>query len=226
MSIAATAPPASPPSRLWRARWHSRIGRTLGGLALTLLVFTAAADDDWQRDGVWRGVALEYHTADSGYRAYRGTVHVCTTLPGLQAFVADASRLKAWIPFTEEAYALPGSGHAILYYLRTSAPWPFKSRDMVYRLVQRPADGSRTLLIDLQGVPDAVPEQSDAVRLKAADGRWMLTLEGGVIGVTLVLAIDPRPAPAFLANRRLAATVGGMLANLAAQFPCIDPGRP
>ncbi len=179
-----------------------------------------AAERVWDDDGTVRGVRLEHRPADGGYRTYRGTVRVCTGLSRLRQFVADPSRLQEWIPYTREARALPSTGNVVVYYLRTIAPWPFKDRDMVYRIAPLPPDGSGTLRIGLTGVPGAIPEQRGAVRLAAADGLWTLALEDDAVAVTLRLTIDARPAPAFLANRRLAATVSGMLANLAARFPC------
>lgn len=184
----------------------------------------APADAAWSPAGENRGVALEWAPSDIGQRAYRGAVTVCTDLHGLQTFVADASRLHRWIPNTEEAYALPDEGPHPRYYLRTGAPWPFKSRDMVYRLVAQPADDSGSLRITLAGEPQAIPVRSDAVRMDAARGLWILTPGNGRIHVSLELAVDAGRVPGFFANRRLAATVGGILANLATQFPCRQHG--
>jgi hypothetical protein len=190
--------------------------------AVTLLLMwpTAAAGDDWHPAGENRGVALESRPTADGYRAYRGAVTVCTDLAGLQRFVADASRLDEWIPFTEAARALPNEDGQQLYYLRTSAPWPFKSRDMVYRLTSESAVDDGTIHIRLEGLPDALPEQQGVVRMKSAEGRWALTPGNGHIHVELRLAANARRAPAFFADRRLAATVAGTLANLAEEFPC------
>jgi hypothetical protein len=187
------------------------------GLAAGL---AAATEDNWSPAGKTRGVTLDSRPTPAGYRAYRGSVRVCTDLRGLQRFVADASRLHEWIPYTEEARALPGQRRWERYYLRTSAPWPFKSRDMVYRLVPEPAGEVGTIHIRLEGLPDALPEREDAVRMTSADGRWTLTPRDGHIRVALSLAVNPGPVPTFFANRRMAATVAGTLTNLAEQFPC------
>jgi hypothetical protein len=192
----------------------------LGAAIVVLCASPAAADDTWSPAGETRGVALQSRPTATSFRAYRGAVAACTDLVSLLRFVADASRLREWIPHTAESHALPEQGGHALYYLRTSAPWPFKSRDMVYRLTPEPADEGGTIRIGLEGVPDALPARRDAVRMTAADGTWTFTPGGGRIHVELELAVDPGFAPAFFADRRLAATVAGTLANLAERFPC------
>ncbi|HEX7036300.1 MAG TPA: hypothetical protein VF210_11025, partial [Pseudomonadales bacterium] len=164
------------------------------------------------------GVTLEWRLSDVGGRAYRGLVTVCTSLSELRDFVTDPSRLADWVAFTEAAHAVPAPEGERLYYLRTSAPWPFKSRDMVYRL--RPSEAPDGVRLVVEGVPDAVPERDGAVRMRAAEGEWLLDRTDGRIRVTFRLAVDPGRLPAFLLNRRLAATVAGTLGNLADRFPC------
>ena len=203
-------------------RLTTKTARPLAAVILLLVVLPGMADGDWSPAGKQRGVTLEAKRTSSGHRAYRGAVLVCTDLAELQRFVADASRLEEWIPYTEAAWSVPDPAGERLYYMRTSAPWPFRSRDMVYRLSQEPSDGDGPIHIDLEGVPDALPEKEEAVRMRSADGRWTLTRQDGGIEVALRLTVDPGPAPAFFANRRLAATVAGTLSNLAAQFPCPD----
>lgn len=184
------------------------------------------ADDDleahWHPAGDADGVTLEWRPSEVGQRAYRGGVDVCARLPELRAFVTDPSRLAEWIPFTEAASAVPAPPGERRYYLRTSAPWPFKARDMVYRL--RPSETEHGVRLIVEGVPDAVPEREGAVRMRAAEGAWLLAPEDGRIRVTFQLAVDPGALPGFLVNRRLAATVAGTLANLAARFGCDSAG--
>lgn len=174
----------------------------------------------WTADRTVNAIDLESQPRDSGFRAYRGSIVVCARLDELQAFVADASRFHEWLPYTEEARALDDpEGGGELYYLRNSAPWPLQSRDMIYRLTLEPG-GDEVLRIALDGVPDALPPQAGAVRMKSAEGLWTLRTDHCRLHVTLSLAVDPGRAPSFFVNRRLAATVSGTLANLQKHFPC------
>lgn len=196
-----------------------RLLTCLSGL-VSLLLAPGAGAGGWTSAGETDGIPLEWRTTPAGHRAYRGATTVCTSLHGLQHFVADADRFEEWIPFTEAAHAVPSPDETSLYYLRTSAPWPFKSRDMVYRLTAEPVDAAGTIAIRVRGAPDALPERDDAVRMESADGLWILTPLDGSIGVELSLSVDPGRVPGFFANRRVAATVAGILANLTERFPC------
>jgi hypothetical protein len=200
-------------------------GRAAVRLMLIVLAATAgAAEQGWQDADDRDGIALQWRPATADYRAYRGSIAVCTDLYELQRFVGDAEQLTAWVPYTEAARSLPADPGRQLYYLRTSAPWPFKSRDMVYELIPQEAKGSG-LVLELEGRPEALPEQRGAVRMRSSAGRWTFEPAGAAIRVTLELTADPQ-APAFYANRRLAATVAGALQNLAERFSCTEDPPP
>jgi hypothetical protein len=194
------------------------------GVATALLAPAAgAADDaDWQAAGDKDGVALSWRTTESGLRAYRGGIRVCTSFEALQTFVTDVEQFDDWIPFTESARSLADPGAGELYYLRTGTPWPLQSRDMIYRLGPMVAASDGVLRIAISGEPDALPPQDGAVRMTSAEGEWTLLADTAGIEVTLQMAIDPGGGPAFFANRRLAVTVAGTLANLGERFPCRD----
>lgn len=187
--------------------------------ALLLISVASVGDGPWTDAGEVSGIPIEWRPSHVGQRAYRGAASVCTSLESLRDFVTDPSRFDQWIPFTEEARAVPGRDDQHRYYLRTSAPWPFKSRDMVYALSTRASDDAALRLV-VAGLPDAVPERDDAVRMRAAEGGWVLAPDDGAIAVSFELAVDPGRVPAFFVNRRLAAMVGGTLANLTERFPC------
>lgn len=192
-------------------------------LAALLLTPLGAVASEWTGAGTVRDVALESRPTASGFAEYRGRVSVCTSRQTLARFVTDARHLQSWVPFTETAHALSDDGRGTRYYVRSDAPWPFRSRDMVYRVLpgsDAAAGTGAALHIDLVGEPDAIPERSDAVRMAGASGRWELEVHDGRIDVGLRMTVDPGSVPRFFANRRIAATVGGMLANLRERFPC------
>lgn len=165
-------------------------------------------------------VVLESRPTESGFAEFRARVEVCTGLDGLQRFVADPDRFDEWIPFTEEARALPDDEGGERYYLRTATPWPLRSRDMIYELHRSSDAADGALRIELDGVPDALPPSDDAVRMDGARGMWTLRPGRDRIDVELQLTIDPGSVPRFLANRRTGTTVGTMLQNLHQRFPC------
>ncbi len=181
---------------------------------------SATGEDGWDDDRSVAGVALESRPTASGFDEVRGRVTVCTDVAALQQFVGDPQRFDEWIPFTEEARALAKEGDGERYYLRTATPWPMRSRDLIYRVDPRPAAADGTLRIDLVGEPDALPPQPGSVRMDGASGAWTLQPGAAGVDVALQMTVDPGRVPALFANRRLAATVGQMLANLRDRFRC------
>ena len=191
-------------------------------------VHAAAAEQSrWQPTATVRGIDVEAKPTPSGFHATRGHATVCAGLEDLERYMSDPARFPEWIPYAEEARLLEQSADVqVYYYMRTATPWPMKSRDMIYR-VEREADGP-AVRFSLTGVPDYLPPERGAVRMRAADGIWILEPRDERIQVRLQLQMDPGSVPQRFANQRMVATVGGALANLAETFPCpaAAPGDP
>jgi len=64
------------------------------------------------------------------------------------------------------------------------------------------------------------PESGGELYYLRNSAPWPLRTADGRTHVRLSLAVKPGRAPAYFVNRRLAATVGGTLANLQEPFPC------
>ena len=192
-------------------------------LPTTALVWFAvlAGVGDWAPARKVDGVAVERAHTASGIDAHRASVEVCTDLDGLSEFISDTSRFSEWIPDVKQSRLIEQDDASAVVYLRNSAPWPLKDRDMVYQLTDagHPADGLR---IEMTSLPERVPLEDDAVRVSTAEGEWVLDAHEGMVQVTYALYLDPGPAPKFMANRRLATTLGKTLANLRTVFPCAD----
>jgi len=198
--------------------------RLLVVLGLLMIVPDVAADDEWRPVGTYDGVVVEAAKGAAGFDAHRASVVVCTTLDEISAFIADADNFHKWVAFTQEARLLDSDGERTLYYHRSSAPWPVRDRDMIYELQPR-FDEAGNLHIRMRGLPDYLPEQPGVVRMRMVEGEWLFAPDRGEVRVQLTVDADPGPIARFLANRRLAATVGYTLANLAKQFPCSTPVR-
>ena len=191
---------------------------TFSALLLTGLISQAQAAG-WTPVRTVDGVAVESRPTESGFDVHRGEASVCTDLDSLEAFVADTSHFGDWVPYTRSVQLLDQSADDLVYYVRSATPWPFKDRDMVYRITWPDSadDGLRLLLT---GLPEYHPETENTERIRAAAGEWHLVPVDAGIRVRYQLYVHPGAAPAFMANRRLATVVGRTLANLAAHFPC------
>ena len=197
-------------------------------LSVCTWVFSAAGDARGDTRGAWQhsrtvaGVEVEALRTGSGFDRHRGTVAVCTDLPQLRQFVTDPERLHEWVPYTEDARLIERFETRVVYYQRSSAPWPLWSRDMIYELALGPGYDDRQFVLVITGLPERLPESDDAVRMQNVDGEWRISVTDDAIRVQLDLYVNPGRVPRFFANRRLATTVGRTLANLAGQFPCSD----
>ena len=187
--------------------------------ALAAFVASSAWASGWSEVRLVDGVMVEARQTDSGFNEHRGAVRVCTQLPVLEAFVADADRFSEWLPFTRYAELLEQADDHLIYYVRSSTPWPLKDRDMVYR-ISRQADSAQGVTLELVGLPDYQPAGTGADPIQAAAGRWRLTESEAGLDVNYQLFVHPGSVPPFAANGRMATAVGKTLANLASHFPC------
>jgi len=190
---------------------------------LPLLLLTASAlaaqTPQWRPEEAPPNVRLESQSTASGFDRFRATVVVCTDLKTVADYTADVSTLKDWVAYAEAVELLESDQTRTLYYLKSAAPWPMRSRDMVYQLTPR-FDAAGLLHISMIGMPDAVPLRPDAVRMHSVEGDWLFRVEGSEITVQLTLLTDPGKVPKFMANRRIARTIGLTLEALGEKFPC------
>jgi hypothetical protein len=170
----------------------------------------------------------------STYPEVRASGTVCATLPQLVAFVEDVAAFDRWIPDTAEARLLDRpTPRTQIYYIRTSMPWPVKDRDMIYRLSETavsghgwPDDSSLTAAISvaIEGLPDYLPIDDRAKRMKGVSGRWKFDQTGDRTHIDLDMHIEPGGGvPAWLARQRIVGTPTRMLANLKEHFETLCP---
>jgi hypothetical protein len=193
--------------------------RSASFLLVALAAGVPFAWSDWRMVRSVDGVVVESRSTASGFNVHRGETAVCADVRTLEIFVEDTSRFPEWLPFTRSARLLQTTEDSLVYYVRSTTPWPMKDRDMVYRITRHEAEAS-AIHLELTGLPDYAPPEDDVERIKVAEGEWRLAPSGARTEVSYELYLDPGAVPAYLANRRLAYVVGRTLANLAAQFPC------
>ena len=181
---------------------------------------TPAGSEPWKRVAFVEGVEVLALPTRSGFDLHRARVPVCTDLETAATFTEDADHFEDWVAYTLEARLLERSDERVLYYLKNSAPWPVRPRDMIYELSPR-FDDSGALHISMLGLPEHLPEEPGVVRMDSVEGEWLFVPEAAEVSVQLTIHVQPgRRVPKFLANRRLAQSVGRTLAGLARNFPC------
>jgi len=157
----------------------------------------------------------------SSYPEVRASGTVCATLPQLVAFVEDVSAFEQWIPDTAEARLIERpTPRTQIYYIRTSLPWPVKDRDMIYRLSEVAGASSTTpISVAIEGLPDYLPVDAHATRMKGVSGRWTFDQSGDQTRIDLDMHIEPGGGvPAWLARQRIVGAPTRMLTNLKEHF--------
>lgn len=204
-------------------RRTARLPALLMALLMVLVppLLGAEAVDGWTPVREVDGIGVESRPTNSGFNEHRGEALVCSSIGALEDFVADTSRFVDWLPYTKSARLLDSSDQEFVYYVRSTTPWPLNDRDMVYQIT-RYDDLDAGIRLRVLGLPDYQPEEHNVTRIREASGQWRLREEGVGISVSYQLYVNPGRVPAFMANRRLALVVGKTLANLAAQFPCVQ----
>jgi hypothetical protein len=202
----------------WQAAWQASSVTALLGI-LASMTAVGASDGEWTPVRNVGGVTVEARPTASGFDEHRGTADVCTDLSALEALVADTERFPEWLPYTRQAELRETTDRQVIYYVRTTTPWPLKDRDMVYRIT-RQSDSETTVHLNVVGLPDYEPKHRGATRIREASGHWEFVDTGAGLTVSYQLFVDPGPVPAIAANGRLASAVGETLANLADRFPC------
>lgn len=186
------------------------------------VVTPVASASDWSEVRHIDGVTVQARTTESGFDEHRGEVQVCTDLQVLEDFVSDTGRFREWLPYTRDAELLEVADNYLVYYVRTTTPWPMKDRDMVYQ-ISRQSESDDGVTLDLVGLPDYQIAHQGAAPMREAEGRWRFVESDGGLDVSYQLFVNPGSVPPFAANaanNRMANAVGKTLANLASQFPC------
>jgi hypothetical protein len=182
----------------------------------------AGGDAPWRVVGQSNGVTVSTRSVDgSTYPEVRASGTVCAPLATLVDYIEDAAGFDRWIPDTVEARVLDKpSAREQIFYIRTGMPWPVKSRDMIYRLTAPKAVvGGHAMSVSIEGLPNYLPPDPDAVRMTSVRGRWNFVEDAGRTRIDLDMHFEPGGSiPVWLANRRIVATPSKMLANLKDHF--------
>jgi hypothetical protein len=116
----------------------------------------------------------------------------------------DGDSYKKWYAYTKSSKLLNKEEGTQFTYVETNFPWPFKNRDMVYRMSIDTSD-SKKAKVSMIGLRDYIPEKKGVVRMEKAEGFILLQEIHGKTKITYVFHSNPgRGIPAGLANRSIA----------------------
>lgn len=174
------------------------VGSAFAGRALADTPWESVADEDGIH--VWRR-----EREGSPLVAFKGEALVQAPIARVAMVLHDNKRAGEWVADAVEFRIVEQISPAErIEYNRTTAPWPVKDRDFVFRACLEVDPAHRTLLYRLRSVVDPrVPEDDDkAVRGELTNSSYLLeALDDSRTRVTVEIECDPRGSiPKWVVN--------------------------
>mgnify|MGYP001596581399 CR=1 FL=1 len=167
---------------------------------------TTAPEPQWEVVSTDDGVVTERREwPDSPMVEFRGTTVIDARLSKIVSVLTDTGRKLEWIDRAVAAKDLQVfSMLERIEYNRSSAPWPVRDRDFVFRAQATLDVPQRTLFVTLKSVehPD-MPEQDCCVRGEITNSSYKLEAleDGSKTRVTVQILADPKGAvPKWIVN--------------------------
>lgn len=189
--------------------------------ALLLLCFspmTLTGQSSWtlakDSDGI------QVYTKDkenSDFKTSRVTSVVEGSLHSFAALFRDVDNYARLFPDSKSAELLERDSYQKqIHYIVSEAPWPVADRDGVYQYTYSYHPGTKTLKIEMKGLPEYLPEKEGLVRIHICDGIWTFEeLESKRCRVTYEFHADPGGTlPAWLANASVTSVPFELMTNL------------
>ncbi len=156
---------------------------------------------DWELarsdDGI---VIYTRNEPGSEFKSFKAEVVLKASTKDILQLLRHTEGYTEWFGFTTSSRLLKQEGHVQFNYIETIFPWPYKNRDMVYRMEIRNSEPNVTK-IKLTGIPDHLPEKEGIVRMEKAEGFILLETKGDNTKLQYVFHSDPGgEVPAWLAN--------------------------
>lgn len=149
----------------------------------------AAAGPDSPAVGPWETVrsdkgitVLRRTVSGSSLHEFQGTGVVEAPVATVLGILNDTQHRTEWMKESaDQKEIVPGNAQEVLFYNRTSAPWPVADRDVVMRATTRVDLAERVLRIDFHSVEHpSCPPVKKVVRMPFLRGHWFLwPINGG-----------------------------------------------
>lgn len=154
--------------------------------------------------------------AGSGIKEFKGVAEIDANLEAIYALLRDSDRFHTWFPNTPESKLLKRDGAVSYQYSVLETSWPISDRDNVLRSVTETDREAGIIRITVAAAPDEYPEQTGRVRVRKANGSWLLeTIEENKTRATFRMHLEPGGGiPEWMINARVVGTPLEALANM------------
>lgn len=191
-----------------------------------LILFEVSAQGQWMLDRKEDGI--EVYTRNergSDFKSFKAIAFVEASTIEIIKILRDADSYTKWYGFTKTSKLLEQHGDEQYNYVETIFPWPFKNRDMVYKMSISTSNPDSTT-IHLLGIPDYIPEKNGLVRMQKAEGYMSLKQIANMTEITYQFHSEPGDnVPVWLANNSISELPFRTLSGLKAMLKENRTGR-
>jgi len=172
---------------------------------LAFVSFETLAQSSWELDKNQDSIKV-YTKVEKGseFKAFKAVALFNASTDEITKIIKNVDRYSEWYGYTKTAQLLKQEKDVQYNYVETIFPWPFRNRDMIYRMSINGANREK-IEISIIGIPDYAPDKKGVVRMKKAEGYILLEPIGNKTEVTYVFHCEPgKNVPPWLANNSIA----------------------
>ena len=170
-----------------------------------LLSFDTFSQTPWELDKNKDGIKVYTRIEEnSGFKAFKAVMTVDASTDEILKILKNTASYTKWYGYTKTATLLKQEKDVQYNYVETIFPWPFKNRDMVYKMTTNTFNND-SLKISLQGIPDYKESKKGIIRMKKAEGYILLHTSNEKTEIIYVFHSEPgNSIPAWMANSSIA----------------------
>lgn len=169
------------------------------------LSFNTFSQASWKIDKNKEGIKVYTRIEkNSDFKSFKATIVINASIEKILKILKNTESYPKWYGYTKTSKLLKKEKNIQYNYVETIFPWPFRNRDMVYRMSINTLD-STAIKISLKGIPDYIQEKKGIVRMKKADGYILLQPLNDKTKVIYIFHSEPGDnVPTWLANNSIA----------------------
>ena len=172
---------------------------------LTLSSMESVSQTSWKIDKDKNGIQVFTRIVEgSDFKSFKAVTHLNASATEIITILKNVDSYTKWYGYTKTSKLLKDEQEVQYNYVETIFPWPYRNRDMVYKMSIN-ASNPEEIKIILKGISDYLPEKKGIVRMKKADGYLLLHSANNGTEVVYVFHSEPGDnVPAWLANKSIA----------------------
>jgi len=170
-----------------------------------ILSFKTFSQTSWELDKNKDGIKVYTRIeTKSDFKAFKAVMIVDATTDQILKVLKNIGSYTKWYGYTKTAIRLEEEKDVQFNYVETIFPWPFKNRDMVYKMTTNTFNKD-SIKISLQGIPNYIHKKKGVVRMKKAAGYILLRTTNKKTEIIYVFHSEPGSSiPAWMANNSIA----------------------